>query len=192
MSSIFMSSTFVDFLDVRRTLSCWLSAVYGADVTIMETLGGDTIPPDVTSVKNVRHCDLFIGMYAHRYGAVDVATGKSITELELDEAERSHSAGAVKDILLYLHDETAPWPAAHQETSHADKLKLERLRARAKAHTPSYFLTADDLLLTIMRDVHRKLTGPFQTSSSEIDVLAALMRTIYCHSLEILALTKQR
>ena len=138
-------------------------------MVVMETFGSDAVPPDIASVRNVRDCDIFVGVYAHRYGTVDVTTGKSITELELDEAERSHSAGVVKDILLYLHDESGPWPAAHKEASPAGKLKLERLRSRVKAHTASYFVTADDLLLAIMRDVHRKLREHFQTSPLQIE-----------------------
>jgi hypothetical protein len=58
-------------------------------------------------LAEVRESDLFVGIYARRYGAVDPATGKSITELELDEAERSLSAGTLTDILLYWLDEDA-------------------------------------------------------------------------------------
>lgn len=138
----------------------------------METFGSDATPPDIASVRKVRDCDIFIGIYAHRYGTVDGTTGKSITELELDEAERSHSGGVVRDILLYLHDEKTPWPTTHEESDPASKPRMERLRARAKSHTPSYFGTADELLLAVTRDVHRKLSEHFRTSPLQIGKVA--------------------
>jgi len=162
MPSIFLSSTFIDLADIRRELIAWLREVFGVDLVIMETFGSDATPPDITSVRKVRDCDIFIGMYAHRYGTVDPTTGKSITELELDEAERAHSGGVVRDILLYLHDETAAWPDKYKESSVASKRKLDLLRDRVKAHTPSYFRTDHDLLLAITRDLHQKLSEHFQ------------------------------
>ena len=50
----------------------------------METAGSDAAPPNVLSVRRVRECDLFVGIYARRYGSIDTATGKSKTQLELD------------------------------------------------------------------------------------------------------------
>ena len=158
MPSVFLSSTFVDLADIRRDIAQWLAAVFGVDLVIMETFGSDATPPDVLSVRKVRDCDIFIGIYAHRYGTVDPSTGKSITELELDEAELAYSGGIVKDILLYLHDERAPWPPALKESGDSGKLKMAKLRDRAKSHTPSYFKTPDELLLAVTRDLHRKLT----------------------------------
>lgn len=172
MPSIFLSSTYVDLAEIRGELSRWLSEVFGADLVIMETFGSDAAPPDITSVRKVRDCDIFVGIYAHRYGTVDPTTGKSITELELDEAERAHSAGAVRDILLYLHDEGSPWPDKYKESSATAKKKLKRLRERAKTHTPSYFRSANDLLLAITRDVHRKLIEHFHASPLRVQEVA--------------------
>jgi hypothetical protein len=172
MPSIFLSSTFVDLVGIRKNLSRWLSQVFGADLIIMETFGSDAVPPDINSVRKVRDCDIFIGIYAHRYGTLDPTTGKSITELELDEAQLAHSGGVVRDILLYLHDEKAPWPEEFKDSSAADKSKLTRLRNRAKSHTPSYFESADDLLLAITRDVYRKLIEHFHSAPLQIRDIA--------------------
>src|SRR5574341_1497803 len=79
---IFLSSTFLDLSDSRKKISTWLSGVFGADLIIMETFGSDATPPNIHSVRRVSECDLFVGIYAHRYGNVDSSYGKSITELE--------------------------------------------------------------------------------------------------------------
>jgi len=131
MPSVFLSSTFVDLADIRQNLARWLSQVFDIDLVIIESFGSDAAPPDVTSVRRVRNCDLFVGIYARRYGTVDPMTGKSITEMELDEAERAYSSGTVKDLLLYLLDESAAWPAASAQ----DAGKLAHLRERVTKRT---------------------------------------------------------
>src|SRR5712692_6374122 len=90
---IFLSSTFVDLKATRSEITKWLRGVFEADLIIMETFGSDAAPPDIFSVRHVRDSDLFVGIYAHRYGTIDPKSGESITELELDEAKRSLSAG---------------------------------------------------------------------------------------------------
>lgn len=164
MPSVFLSSTFVDLADIRQNLARWLSQVFDIDLVIMESFGSDAAPPDVTSVRRVRDCDLFVGIYARRYGTVDPTTGKSITEMELDEAERAYSSGTVKDLLLYLLDESAAWPAASAQ----DVGKLAHLRERVQSHTPSYFRNADDLLLAVIRDLRRKLAEHFSGTTLHI------------------------
>ena len=77
-TKIFLSSTYTDLSDIRTKVSQWLTGIFGTDLIIMETFGSEAAPPDVNSVRRVRDCDLFVGIYAHRYGTVDRSTGKSI------------------------------------------------------------------------------------------------------------------
>lgn len=107
---IFLSSTFIDLKDLREEIATRLREVFGARLLIMETSGSDEAPPEILSVRRVRESDVFVGIYARRYGTVDRTTGKSITELELDEAERSLSAGNLTGILLYWLADDAAWP----------------------------------------------------------------------------------
>lgn len=161
ISKIFLSSTFTDLSETRAEVSAWLTGVFGTELLIMETFGSDAAPPEINSVRRVRECDLFIGIYAHRYGTVDQSSGKSITELELDEAKRSLSTGSLSDILLYVIDDDAPWPQEHKETGEIIQAALRRLREKAKQHTFTYFKTKDDLLFYIIRDVYRRLSRSF-------------------------------
>ena len=80
---IFVSSTFVDLSAVRGEICKWLTGLFGAELIVMETFGSDAAPPEISSVRRVRECDLFVGIYAHRYGTINESSGKSITELEL-------------------------------------------------------------------------------------------------------------
>jgi hypothetical protein len=78
---VFLSSTFVDLAAVRGEISKWLTGLFEAKLIVMESLGSDSAPPEINSVRRVRECDLFVGIYAHRYGTIDGRSGKSITEL---------------------------------------------------------------------------------------------------------------
>lgn len=160
---IFLSSTFVDLSEIRAEVSKWLSGIFGAKLIIMETFGSDVAPPDISSVRRVRECDLFIGIYAHRYGTIDVTTGKSITELELDEAKSAHSAGVLSDIMLYLIDEHAGWPDELKEKDEIALMGLEHLREKAKQHTITTFRNKDELLFYIVRDSYARLVARLST-----------------------------
>jgi len=149
-------------------VSQWLIGVFGTDLIIMETFGSEAAPPDVNSVRRVRDCDLFVGIYAHRYGTVNQATGKSIVELELDEAERAFSSGVLSDILLYIVDDTMPWPNEHKETNQIAKTGLRRLKQKALQHTVTLFKGGDDLLFFISRDVYKRLAERIGISPSKI------------------------
>jgi len=154
---IFLSSTFTDLKDLRQEIARRLHEVFGAPLIVMETFGSDEAPPVISSVRRVRECDVFIGIYARRYGTVDPATGKSIIELELDEAERALSAGNVIGILLYLLDDSATWSSLHAETDPAALGKLEHLKERARQHTITKVRNPEDLPFLIIRGVLSKI-----------------------------------
>ena len=154
---IFLSSTFVDLKELREEIARGLRDVFGAHLLTMETFGSDAAPPVISAIRNVRGCDLFVGVYARRYGAVDPATGKSITELELDEAERSLSAGILTNILLYWLDEDVSWPPHLCETDPAAVARLKALREHSRQHTYTPFRDPPDLPYFVIRDVLAKI-----------------------------------
>jgi hypothetical protein len=154
---IFLSSTFVDLQELREEIARRLRDVFGAHLLVMETFGSDAAPPVISAIRHVRECDIFVGIYARRYGAVDPATGKSITELELDEAERSLSAGALTDILLYWLDDDANWPPLLCETDGAAIMRLKAFREHSHQHTYTPFRDPRDLPYFVIRDVLAKL-----------------------------------
>jgi len=134
----------------------------------METFGSDDAPPDIFSVRRVRECDIFVGIYAHRYGTVDPATGKSITELELDEAERALSAGTVSGILLYLLDDGSAWPQQYVDADPISAKKLLRLKQRARAHTVTPFDDPNDLPFMVIKGVLDKIRHRLDLSPGQL------------------------
>ena len=154
---IFMSSTFVDLSPVRDQICKWLTGLFGAQLIVMETFGSDAAPPQINSVRRVRECDLFVGIYAHRYGTIDEDSGKSITELELDEAKSAISAGTLRDILLFVIEEQSFWLSEHKESSASASAGMARLREKARMHTYTSFKDRDDLLFRVTCDVYRHI-----------------------------------
>ena len=154
---IFISSTFVDLRELREAVSTRLREVFGARLLIMETFGSDEAPPEISSVRRVRESDVFVGIYARRYGTVDTTTGKSITELELDEAERSLSAGNLAGILLYWLADDAPWPKRLCEKDPAAVGRVSALKEHARQHTYTTFSDPGDLPFLVIRDVLAKI-----------------------------------
>lgn len=152
----FLSSTFVDLGETRAEVSHWLTGVFGAELIIMESFGSDAAPPNISSVRRVRECDIFVGIYARRYGTIDEVSGKSITELERDEANNALSTGVIQTILLYLLDSDAEWPTKFVE--HGAETELECLFEKAKQHTCTYFCHHGELPFLIVRDVYREFS----------------------------------
>lgn len=158
---VFVSSTYLDLAEIRSQINEWLSGIFGSQLIVMETFGSDADPPDIHSVRRVRECDLFIGIYAQRYGTIDRQSGKSITELEFDEARAAFSSGILKDVLLYVIDPGSDWQSEHKDTSEVAKTGLERLREKCRSHTYAAFKSGQDLLYCIIRDVYKKLSEHF-------------------------------
>ncbi|MGD0226055.1 MAG: DUF4062 domain-containing protein [Terriglobia bacterium] len=154
---VFLSSTFIDLKDLRQEIANRLRQIFGAQLLTMETFGSDEAPPEISSVRRVRECDVFIAIYAHRYGTVDAASGKSITELELDEAERAFSAGNIIGILIYVLAKDASWPSNLREMEPAATERLSRLKQRARLHTITPFHDREEVLFSVIRDVLSKI-----------------------------------
>lgn len=84
---VFLSSTSRDLADHRKIFieQCHL---YGYDVIAMEEFGAQDAGAVAVSLKEVGTCNLFVGVYAKRYGYVPSGYTRSVTELEYQEAVR--------------------------------------------------------------------------------------------------------
>jgi hypothetical protein len=67
---IFLSSTYVDLKDVRQ-LIMKLLGVLNSDLISMEFFGSDESKPKEYCLEQVRRSNLFVGLYAERYGSID-------------------------------------------------------------------------------------------------------------------------
>ena len=152
----FLSSTYVDLIEHRRAAKDALEGL-GMQVGRMEVFGARPQEPVAACLSEIEDCDLFIGIYAHRYGHIPSGTDISITEAELQHAERH-----AKPLFCFVVDENHPWPPPLIEEE-PGKTKLRKLKERlSAAAVRDVFTTAESLAATVAKSVGRHLA---QTAS---------------------------
>ena len=142
MSTIYVSSTFADLRDHRKALSLAIRRLGHVDIAMEYYIAEDTRPLD-RCLRDAGSCDLYVGLFARRYGFCPPGEQCSITELEFRAAR---AAGI--DCLCFLLAEDAPWPDENVERGAAAD-KLAALRAELGARYLCGFFTTPDELAAI-------------------------------------------
>ena len=82
---VYISATQKDLLEYRAAVHAVARRLEIDDVA-MEAYGADIRPPLERCLADVRRCDLYVGLFAWRYGFRPPGQESSITELEYREA----------------------------------------------------------------------------------------------------------
>jgi hypothetical protein len=101
---VFISSTYKDLIDYRAAA---IRAVEGTNyqASKMEVFGARPDEPLDACLKEVEESELFVGIYALRYGFIPEGADNSITEMEYVHAKKLG-----KTIYCFLLDEeNQPW-----------------------------------------------------------------------------------
>ncbi len=139
MARIYVSSTFKDLEECREKVRLNLRKMGHADIVMEYYVAEDERSLD-KCLEDVASCDLYIGIFAWRYGYVPQGQDKSITELEYREAVK-----AGKKCLIFLLHEEASWPPKFVDKG-KDAKKIIALRKELTAEkTVSFFKSADEL-----------------------------------------------
>ena len=137
---VFISSTYKDLVDYRAAA---IRAVEGTNyqASKMEVFGARSEEPLYACLKEVEESDLFIGIYALRYGFIPEGSDISITEMEY-----LHAKNLQKPIYCFmLDDENQPWLSKWIEDE-PGKSQLKDFKQRIqRSHVCDYFTTPDDL-----------------------------------------------
>ncbi len=137
MAKIYLSSTYADLVDERQAVYRTLRKLRHDVMAMEDYVATDERPLD-KCLADVGDSDLYVGVFAWRYGYVPPDQTQSITELEFREAERLG-----KPCLLFLLADDAPWPRNRMDS---DERAIEGLRAEIQRdHVISFFKTADEL-----------------------------------------------
>ncbi|GGL21695.1 hypothetical protein Sme01_63450 [Sphaerisporangium melleum] len=155
---VYLSSTWADLQWHRRSAYDAMRAL-GLDVIGMEDYVSRDERPVEYCLKDVAACDLYVGLFAYRYGSVPEAGNPgrlSITELEYRTAGEKRIPR-----LIFMVPEDADWHMAHVDAVTGDGehgLHIRRLRAElAGAHTVRHFTTPDQLRAAVGESVSRRL-----------------------------------
>ena len=150
---IFVSSTYEDLKDyrvsVQQTLTRMETIVRG-----MEYFGSKPGSPLEECLKVVRRCKIYIGIFSMRYGSLDEKSGKSMTHLEYEEAQKLGLP-----TLIYLIDEEKQPVIPKLVDTGENAVKLEELKNDLKKRfTVSFFTTPEHLSRMISQDLPEVLT----------------------------------
>jgi hypothetical protein len=153
---IYISSTFNDLEHYREKVYRHLRSL-GHDVIAMEDYVATDTRPLQKCLQDVRDSNVYVGIFAWRYGYVplkDNPEKKSITELELNEAERLG-----KPRLIFLLKSTGAWPANMMDATTGDNKRGARISALREALKQGRLLaeweTADELAAKVGAALYR-------------------------------------
>jgi len=137
MAKIYISSTFEDLKDYRKAVYHVLQQL-GHTVIAMEDYVASDKRPLQKCLEDVGSCDIYIGLFAWRYGFIPPNHSQSITELEYLHATKNNI-----DRLIFILDENAPWSPHFVDT---DRTRIEHFKNQLMLnHMVEKFKTPDDL-----------------------------------------------
>jgi len=146
---IYISSTFEDLLEHRSAVMQILRQL-GYEVVAMEDyVAADAIPLKKV-LEDVRSCDLYVGIFAWRYGYVPEKgprlKGAKPGETSITEYEYRQALAAKRPVLAFLLEERAPWPVHFIDREPKSAVAVNKLRTELqRQRLVSYFTTPDQL-----------------------------------------------
>lgn len=179
MTKVFISSTGKDLVEYRKA-AIETCLRLGFEPVAMEQFEAMGLGATAGSLKKLEECDLYVGIFAHRYGYIEDGHDRSVTEMEYDHA----ATGSHKiERLCFLLDPEHPWPPIHIDYANyarlaAFKEKIEKEVIRARFTTVDSFASALTQALTAWIGRHPDLapgptgdSGPLNTAPPPPDLL---------------------
>jgi len=148
---VFLSSTFTDLKDHRAAV---IAALERGDQEVgkMEVFSSQSRTSLAASIRELDRCEVFVGVYAHRYGTIPKGKRKSIVELELEYAEKRGLP-----VFAFLVDPEHPWPDNLRDAGmNAEKLRKLKKRIESR-YVRTLFTTPDNLAAGVVAALLRHL-----------------------------------
>src|SRR5215475_9784700 len=145
---VFVGSTFADLQLYRRAVRDALAQLE-AIVRGMEHFGSRPGRPVDECLRVVGSCQVYLGLFAMRYGSIPDGYDRSMTHLEYDEAQRLE----LPSLIYIIDEENQPILAKNVETGPGAEKLRELKEQLKKRHVVSFFTTPDDLRARILHDV---------------------------------------
>lgn len=174
MANFYVSSTFEDLKEHREAVRVALHKIK-QNVNAMEYYVASDQRPLEECLQDVAKCDVYIGIFAWRYGHVprrqDLQNDKSITELEYREASKCG-----KRRLIFIAKKGGSWPPDLMDAVTGENERGTRMEALRKElgeeHGVAFFGDPDDLALQVSLAVFRELAIDRPRKFDLPDVLA--------------------
>lgn len=162
MARVYLSSTYEDLKAHRQAVGPVVLRS-GFDLSAMEYYPAASRRPAAFCVEDVARCDVYLGLFAFRYGHVPPGEELSIVEQEYLAACR-HDL----DLLVFLADPKHPWPASAVEEG-PGRERLEALKDRLRRDlVVAFFTTPEDLATKVASALANHLHGARQKAAGPL------------------------
>ena len=169
MATIYLSSTYEDLKDHRRVV-CEALRKAGHQVIAMEDYVATDQRPVEKCLKDVETADIYVGLFAFRYGYIppeqhNNPKGLSITELEYRCADANK-----KPCLMFVVQDTTPWSRvlddAHTGVDRGERIKALRQHLLTEK-LASQFASPHELSTLVLAAVTKYLDEHKQPESTK-------------------------
>ena len=136
MPKVFISSTGEDLKDYRQAAIdvCNRQQLIPIAMEHFEAMGAGA---NEGSKRKLDESDVYIGIYAHRYGYLEAGSPVSVTEVEFDRA-----AERGIERLCFMLDPNIPWPPKYMDFAGHDK--LEAFKKKVNTLVRAMFTSVDN------------------------------------------------
>lgn len=162
-ATVFVGSTFVD-LEHHRALIRDAITRLEENSKAMEFFGALPETPKEECLRLVRSANVYVGVFGMRYGHIDAPSGKSLTQLEYEEAQAIRLPS-----LIYIMDENAhPVLPKHVDTdTAAEKLRVFKRQLQDR-HVVNSFSSPEDLAARVTQDLVRLFRATSSQSTAQV------------------------
>ncbi|MBI1748678.1 MAG: SUMF1/EgtB/PvdO family nonheme iron enzyme [Acidobacteria bacterium] len=153
--TVFISSTYLDLTVERQAVEKAITRLNETIPIAMEVFSSSPDTPYETCMKKVAESDIYVGIFAHRYGSIPSGHEQSMTALEYRKAIELH-----KPVLIYFtFTSEGDTPKKYTEKDPSPKRdKLITLKDELKnKHTLSYYDNPDELATLVIADIHNQV-----------------------------------
>lgn len=171
--SVYISSTPRDLEDYRKSIT-QVVLRFGLYPIVMETFSATSKNPLQLCYDKVQEADIFVGLYAHRYGyappedlSIQMEDGEIITgdnTTSIIEWEYQWALERNIPMLLFMVDDDVHWPGSMIE----DRPGLDKLRAFKRMllsrHVVGFFTSPDNLALQVASSLSSIISSDATTS----------------------------
>lgn len=151
-SRVFLSSTFSDLADYRKAVQSAIRQLGALDVSMEHFGARDERPLDECVRLVTQESDLFVGIYAHKYGFIPDGSQISISEMEYKAA-----SDALLPRFIYIVDDNLPWLPAHIDAGPSRDSLMAFKASLRKRHICQSFAGQDNLATKVVADVGRHI-----------------------------------
>ncbi|TPG48852.1 DUF4062 domain-containing protein [Rhodanobacter glycinis] len=148
--TVFLGSTFADLAQHRALVRDAITRLE-QNSKAMEFFGALPDTPKDECLRLVRAANAYVGVFGMRYGHVDEASGKSLTQLEYEEAQAVH----LPSLIYVMDEETHSVLPKHVDTGDSATNLRELKRQLKERHVVNFFSSPEDLASRVTQDLVR-------------------------------------